>query len=47
MDQWLNIVSNLGFPIVVSVFLMVRIESRIEELSKSINELSKALASLK
>lgn len=47
MDQWLSIVSNLGFPIVVSVFLMVRIESRIEELSKSISELSQALASLK
>ena len=47
MDQWLSIVSNLGFPIVVSVFLMVRIESRIEELSKSISELSQALATIK
>jgi len=47
MDQWLSIVSNLGFPIVVSVFLMVRIESRIEELSKSITELSQALATIK
>ncbi|MGI6706572.1 MAG: YvrJ family protein [Clostridia bacterium] len=47
MDQVLALISNLGFPIAVSIYLLVRIESRMEELSRSINELAKVVATLK
>jgi len=47
MDQVLTLISNLGFPIVVSIYLLVRIESRMEELSRSIHELAKVVATLK
>jgi hypothetical protein len=47
MDQVLTLISNLGFPIAVSIYLLVRIESRMEELSRSIHELAKVVATLK
>jgi len=38
-------IANLGFPIVVSVFLLVRIESKLTDITSSINELTKAIIS--
>ncbi|MDI6605406.1 YvrJ family protein [Aceticella autotrophica] len=37
-------VANLGFPIVVSIYLLVRVESKLDNLTNSINELAKAIA---
>lgn len=46
MVDLLNLVGNFGFPIVVSAYLLVRIERRLTELSASITELAKAIAVL-
>ena len=32
-------ISNVGFPVVLSVFLLLRFEKKIDELTKAINEL--------
>lgn len=40
-------IANLGFPIVISLFLLVRIEGKLNNLTESINELSKAIESIK
>jgi hypothetical protein len=37
------LVGNLGFPIAVCVFLLVRIEGRLSELAASIAELARAV----
>jgi len=47
VDEWIKIVSNLGFPIVVSLLLLLRIEHRLENLTKAIQELSQAIISFK
>ncbi|SHI61608.1 YvrJ protein family protein [Geosporobacter subterraneus DSM 17957] len=47
MEEIYSHVANLGFPIAVSVYLLVRIEGKLENLSSSIHELSKVIASLK
>jgi hypothetical protein len=47
MEEMLKLVGNLGFPIVVTVFLLVRIEEKLDKLSASISELAKAVAVLK
>mgnify|MGYP003759814467 CR=1 FL=1 len=47
MEQMLGFVANLGFPIVVSVYLLVRIENRMESLTESIHQLAQAVAALK
>ena len=43
MDQLLGYVANYGFPMVISVYLLVRIEAKLENLSGSINDLAKVI----
>ena len=40
-------IANLGFPIAVSIYLLVRIEGKLDRLTQSINELAKAIISIK
>lgn len=47
MEEIYSNVANLGFPIVISIYLLVRIEGKLSQLSESINELSKTIASTK
>ncbi len=44
MDELFNLVGNLGFPIAVTLYLLIRIEGRLELLTQSINQLSSTLA---
>lgn len=43
MDEMFLNIANLGFPIVLSIYLLVRIEGKLDELSNSIIELSKSI----
>ncbi len=43
MDEIYATVANLGFPIAVSVYLLVRIEGKLERLTESILELSRVI----
>lgn len=43
MEQLLNYAANYGFPMVVSVYLLVRIEAKLEALTVSIQALSRAI----
>ena len=47
MEEIYTGIANLGFPIVISIYLLVRIEGKLNQLSESIIELSKAIASAK
>lgn len=40
MQDWLIHIGNLGFPIVVSMYLLMRVETKIEDLTLSIHELT-------
>lgn len=44
IEEFLKAVANWGFPIVVSVFLLVRIETKLDSLEEAIKELSLTLA---
>ncbi len=46
MEEVFINIANFGFSIVISVYLLVRMEKKIEELTKSINELSKNILKL-
>lgn len=37
MEEFFNAVTNFGFPIVVSGYLLLRFEKKLEALEKSIN----------
>lgn len=45
MGQVLVLAANYGFPMALCVFLLVRVEGKLEQLTASINELSRVLAS--
>ncbi len=45
MEELVNAVANIGFPIAISVYLLMRVEGKIENLTVSINELSKVISS--
>ncbi|MDO5018197.1 MAG: YvrJ family protein [Lagierella massiliensis] len=47
MNELLDYISNIGFPIVLSWFLITRIESKLEILSESIKELSLVIQKIK
>ncbi len=43
MDNVLEFVANLGFPIGIALYLLIRMESRMESLSISIQKLTIAI----
>ncbi|HRY13660.1 MAG TPA: YvrJ family protein [Syntrophomonadaceae bacterium] len=43
MEDLLNIIANVGFPIAVSLFLLVRVESKVTCLTEAINSLREAI----
>ena len=43
MEEIFNQIANVGFPIAISCYLLIRIESKISELTKSINDLSTSI----
>lgn len=43
MEELLMSVANYGFPMVVSIYLLVRVESKLEELSTAITRLGQVI----
>lgn len=43
MDEMVKLIGNLGFPAVVTGYLLVRIEGKLDVLTSSISELTKAI----
>ncbi len=46
MEELIGLVSNMGFPIAVSIYLLVRIEGKMDELTGSVKELSRVISKL-
>lgn len=44
MEDLLKAIANVGFPIAVAAYLLIRIESKMDSLSASINQLSTILS---
>lgn len=45
MQDLLPLIANVGFPVVLSMYLLVRIEGKLEVLSAAIGDLTKAIMS--
>jgi hypothetical protein len=43
----INLIGNVGFPIAISVYLLVRIEGKMDTLTNSINNLSSVITNIK
>ena len=42
-----TLIANVGFPVAVSIYLLIRLEAKLETLTSSINELSTNIINLK
>lgn len=40
MEEMINILSNVGFPIAIALYLLIRFETKLTQLNDSINNLS-------
>lgn len=47
MDNIATMIANLGFPIAISMYLLIRIETKMQGLTDSINELSKNILNIR
>ena len=47
MEMLETLIANVGFPVAVSIYLLIRIETKLENLTISINELSTNILYLK
>jgi hypothetical protein len=45
-DAFVKLVNTVGFPIGVSIYLLVRFEKKIEDLNKSISELTSVISAV-
>ncbi|WP_339998909.1 YvrJ family protein [Priestia aryabhattai] len=43
IEQWLNIIRNFGFPIVVTFYLLLRFEKKIDHLTEAINKIATSI----
>jgi hypothetical protein len=46
MEDLVGIIGNVGFPIAVSAYLLIRIEGRLQDLSQAILDLREAIITL-
>lgn len=46
MEELIGLIANVGFPIVISLYLLIRIEDKLGELSNSILGLSEVINKL-
>lgn len=46
MEEVLTAIANYGFPILIAVYLLVRMEQKIESLDKAISELNQSIKNL-
>ena len=47
MENMQTLIANIGFPIALSMYLLVRIEGKLLSLTDSINDLSRNILGLK
>ena len=43
MEQLFGMIANVGFPIAISVYLLVRIENQLKNLDQSIQDLARTI----
>ncbi|NLY21614.1 MAG: YvrJ family protein [Tissierellia bacterium] len=46
MEEIYTVIANVGFPIAITMYLLVRIEGRLSELNKTIQNLNNSILTL-
>lgn len=40
MEEWINLISNVGFPIAITIYILMRLEKTLKHNTNAIIELS-------
>jgi len=40
VEEWISLVGNVGFPILVAFYLLIRFEKKIDNLTEAINKMA-------
>ena len=43
MNEVVSLIGNVGFPMAITLYVLTRLESKMEKLSESMNKLSNAI----
>lgn len=43
LEQWVFLMGNFGFPVLITVYLLIRFQKKIEELTAVINTLTNSI----
>lgn len=46
MEDFLNLIANVGFPIAVAAYLLIRVENKLGDLARAISELRECIITL-
>ncbi len=46
MEPWISLISDVGFPAIITLYLLHRIESKLEKLNNSITSLPQKMKEL-
>ena len=46
MNDFLNMVANIGFPVAVTAYVLIRLEKQMSSLATSFNELNNSIQAL-
>ncbi|MFT9847368.1 YvrJ family protein [Aneurinibacillus sp. REN35] len=47
MNEWVAFISNVGFPVTITLYLLVRIEAKLEQLTSTIAQLAQTIHATK
>ena len=47
VQGWVSLLGNFGFPVVISIYLLVRFERKIETLENTIQSLTEVIRAIK
>ncbi|WP_034869360.1 YvrJ family protein [Clostridium lundense] len=45
-DELIMLISNVGFPVAVSIYLLVRLEKKLDDLTKAFSEFTKTMLAI-
>lgn len=40
MDNWINLISNLGFPVAITIFQLLKLDRSLQDLTEEIKKLA-------
>lgn len=46
MEAWTDVICNVGFPIAVAMYLLIRLEPKVDKMDKSVNQVNTTIVEM-